>query len=509
MTSPVIVVAWDSAEPSVLQRGIEEGWMPVLRDLREGGRSYSMSGSQRDVPGAVWPNTVTGTDVSGHGSYIDKQLVAGTYRIVQRSSREHASQPFWRWIHESGLRSVIVGVYGAPILRGLNGVQAIGWGTSDPYWTDPEPGIEPPAWRRRLLREIGKRDLHLKKIPETHDEQRAFRDVSIEGVRDQARGLRLLARETDWDFFFGGFGEPHHAGHMLWHTEDPETPEHAGTPQDLRGSLSAIYRELDEGLGLILEALPADARVIVFSPHGMWPQPIRADPIEAILERGGWLARREPSRPTPRGVAKAAWRLGKRLTTRRIRNALGRFLPRDRWYLSLMNAEADWSRTSAFPLYPDHLSYLRLNVVGREPEGIVSPEEVDALSDEIANAVMGLEDADTGRQAVVEVVRLPKVLGGGEAAALPDLGIRWATTRATRRLVSPTLGTIEMPEADYRTGMHRLPGFLAAAGPGIEPDGGGRLEGPEVSAIDLAPTVFRLLGIEVPAEMHGRPIAGL
>jgi predicted AlkP superfamily phosphohydrolase/phosphomutase len=55
-----------------------------------------------------------------------------------------------------------------------------------------------------------------------------------------------------------------------------------------------------------------------------------------------------------------------------------------------------------------------------------------------------------------------------------------------------------------RSGDHRREGLFVAVGPGLEP---GRMA-QTVSIMDFAPTVARLLGVELPAAA-GRPIPGL
>jgi len=510
VSAPVLLIAWDSAEPSILQQGMDEGWLPALRDLRGRGRAYDVDGSHRDYPGAVWPNAITGTDIPQHGVYMDRQLVPGTYRLEELSAADLRRPPLWRHVSDAGLRTVVAGIYAMPILDDFDGVQAGGWGVADPYWTAPEPAIHPPEWRERLDAVAGSRIVKLRKLPTTHEELRSYRDRIVQGTKAQCAGLDLLMRETEWDLFCAGFGEPHQAGHLLWHTEDPTVPGHDEVPEDLRGSLRDLYRALDESLARLLDAAPPDARVLLLSPHGMGAQPTLGDPLGAILERGGWLKRPAGTgRATGKGLAKAAWRVGRRLTTRRIRTWLGRWLPRDRWHLSLWLGAVDWGETRAFPLFPDHLSFLRVNLAGREPEGIVPQGERDALCDEISEALLELRDTDSGERVVEEVVRPADRFGGAGAEILPDLAVRWATTRATTRVGSTRLGTIEMPLEQERTGMHLLPGMLVAAGPGIPPDGGAGLTGPEVSVLDLAPTLLGMLGVNAPHELAGRAVPGI
>ena len=91
---------------------------------------------------------------------------------------------------------------------------------------------------------------------------------------------------------------------------------------------------------------------------------------------------------------------------------------------------------------------------------------------------------------------------------LPDLMVRWADTPAAahRVIVSPRYGSIAWPtpgrHPQGRSGNHRPDGFLIAAG-------GSAAAGLAVSdphILDLAPSVYELLGLTVPRHMHGRPL---
>ena len=73
-------------------------------------------------------------------------------------------------------------------------------------------------------------------------------------------------------------------------------------------------------------------------------------------------------------------------------------------------------------------------------------------------------------------------------------------------LVSAQYGEIAWPtpgrHPEGRSGNHRPGGFLIAAGDAL---GVGVAE-TEPCVLDLAPTVYNLLGLPVPGHMHGRPL---
>jgi predicted AlkP superfamily phosphohydrolase/phosphomutase len=247
--------------------------------------------------------------------------------------------------------------------------------------------------------------------------------------------------------------------------------------------------------------------VFVLTPHGMEPNYIQ-DPSELLLEGGGWLVRRSGvsgGGGLRRQLVRTAWSLGRRVTPTRLRLAAQTRLSRDGVRAEMPLAHVDWQRTRAFALPSDMTAYVRVNLRGREPEGIVAPgREYERLCDELGEALGSLTHAESGVRAVEKVVRHDQLFGRPADGSLPDLCVVWADTQRLSRLTLPGHGTIESPTGDPRTGQHRHLGFLLGAGPGIEAD----TAEAQANLLDVAPTMLALLGVEQPSALPGGPIAG-
>jgi predicted AlkP superfamily phosphohydrolase/phosphomutase len=422
--------------------------------------------------------------------------------------------PFWRYLSDAGVPSTIASVYGAALLESFRGTQVLGWGSADPQWGKfGRVAIDPPevqAWLRRAVG--GSPGLsYVEKVPRTEAECRRYRDKMLRSVRDQEMTMRVLLDRTEWQFFFGSFGEAHQAGHLLWHLEDPSHPLHdQSASEDVRDALRTIYRAVDSSIGRIVESLPRDCRLFLVTPHGMGPNFVD-DPAGAVLTVGGWL-RRWPSAavgPGRRGRAlSSAWSATRRVVPTRVRIAARMRLPRDRLLAGLAFADVDWSATRAFTLPSDITSAVRVNLAGREPEGSVQPGlEYERLLDDLSRAFLGLQFAGSGKPAVRAAVRFDHLLGRPVDGPLPDLLVVWANPgEPARQLHSAELGTFDLPFRDSRTGQHRQAGFIIGMGPGIARSSSSRVEGPTAGLLDIAPTALALLGVDPPAALPGRPI---
>jgi predicted AlkP superfamily phosphohydrolase/phosphomutase len=174
----------------------------------------------------------------------------------------------------------------------------------------------------------------------------------------------------------------------------------------------------------------------------------------------------------------------------------------------------DWKKTAAFTLRADLQGYVRINLKGREQQGIISPgRDYSDLCSQIAVDLLSFRDASTGQPLIEEVCYTDQLYGDGDKRdRLPDLIIRWKETPAIENsaIESPRFGCIKRKTPDKipngRSGNHRPEGFLFAYGKGL-PAGKQLQENPDI--IDLAPTILHFLGARTSFPLSGRPISEL
>jgi predicted AlkP superfamily phosphohydrolase/phosphomutase len=186
-----------------------------------------------------------------------------------------------------------------------------------------------------------------------------------------------------------------------------------------------------------------------------------------------------------------------------------RCLPRSiHYWLSMkwVNNSIDWERSRAFCIPNSNEGYVRVNLQGREPRGIVPAGS--AYSDllvEIETRVSELVEPEGGRAAVERVVQMDDVFQGAQRPHLPDLVVTWnPQARVLAQVASEATGPVRKLAAyqiaPYYTGNHRPNAFVLAAGASVVP-GSTFTDG---HILDLAPTIFAILGEQPPAHFEGR-----
>jgi predicted AlkP superfamily phosphohydrolase/phosphomutase len=305
------------------------------------------------------------------------------------------------------------------------------------------------------------------------------------------------------------------------------------------------FEEVDQAIGEIIAAAPEDAQIVVFAVHGMGNNVTDMYSMTFLPEvlyrfnfpgqfglAHGKLGTPPPSpllHPKRKSWSGEIWQ--RRYDPNPIKRLLQRYLPSKfdhllsadqrsglvspyqlrsqkaplhwmpaMWYQPL------WPKMRAFALPAFAAGHIRINLQGREAEGLVSVLDYDALCQDITEQLYRLTDSRTGQPIVREIVRTRTATNALDTdPSLPDadLVVLWHD-HPTDVVEHPQLGRIG-PLTYYRSGGHRSNGFVLIKGSGIQP-GSDLLPG---QAIDLAPTILEMMGAPIPDDCDGKSLLPL
>ena len=261
-----------------------------------------------------------------------------------------------------------------------------------------------------------------------------------------------LIGERPWHLFCVHF----HAIDSFYHLCSAKLDESATPDPDERRRYEAaevaVYQQLDRAVGRILSAVHAPALTVLVSDHGATPS-------------------------------------GSPLPLRRILAGAGLLTAEDRGGHDL--ADIDWEHTLAAP---QGSCYVRLNLKGREPHGIVAPGAVGEIRDRVVRALLDHRDAATG------VCPFSLVVPKEDAVALGLYGDGVGDiVYAVRPEYCEAHGQM-LPQATRAPGAWGMPALCLFSGAGVR--SGHVVEDP-VSLTDVAPTICGALGIPRPLHADG------
>jgi predicted AlkP superfamily phosphohydrolase/phosphomutase len=502
-----LVIGLELGDGRLIERWGREGHLPTLAGIRSAGTFGWLESVAGVLHVAAWPSLYTGTSPGQHGVYFTFQPAPGLQGYQRFHQGLYGRPTFWRLLGDAGKRCTVLDAPYTELEQGFSGCQVIDWGTWAHYLG---PTSTPTALLPELRRACGDYPLGL----EANDI--GFMPISAEDMcrrllraaRAKAEAARWLMRQREWDLFFTVFDETHPAAHYCW---SPSDAADGGGASLLR----EIYREIDRGIGALLDEAGPDASVLVVSGDAVGPNRTNWFLLPEILGRLGVFASAdagpqstgEGEQPAP--IKRDPIKAIRDLLPQDLRKALARRLPtrlRDSLARRVDTAAIDWSRTRAYCLPTDLEGCIRINLAGREPAGVVQPgTEYEELCADVAAALEELVDPASGRPAVRRVLRADQAFTGPRRPYLPDLVVVWAPDAATGEVASARIGTVALPSPDPRPGTHTDPGFLMACGP--EFPKGGTLEGGNI--LDVAPTILARHGVQRPDHMEGRVLPQL
>jgi predicted AlkP superfamily phosphohydrolase/phosphomutase len=455
----VAVIGLDCAEPRlVFDRWREE--LPNLDRLMGAGTWGPLRSVDPPITVPAWSCMMTGRDPGELGIYGFRNRSEHDYgSLTVADSRAVRIDRVWDHLSRAGKHVIVVGVPQTSPPVPVNGELVSCFLTADPR---KDPYTYPAALRAEIESIVGPYRVDVRSF-RSDDRDRILADV-YEMTEQRFTICRHLLDTRPWDFFMMveiGLDRMHHA---FWRFLDPEHPRHEPGHR-YRDAIRNYYVYLDEEIGELLERFDEDTTVIVVSDHGARPMQ-GAICINEWLAQEGYLVLEQP----PQGLT------------------------------PFSDARVDWSRTRAWG-EGGYYCRLCLNVVGREPQGVVAPEEYEQLLDELADRLERLPGPD-GRAIGTRAFR-PQELWREQRGIPPDLIVYFGDLGWRS---NGSLGHGRHWTYDNDTGPddanHDRNGLCVIAGPGVPVQ-----RRDDLVIYDIAPTILAQAGLPPDDGMRGEVLA--
>ena len=495
----VLVAGLEMGDGQLIRAWSAAGLLPNFKRLFDEGSWGFLETTADELHISAWPSIYTGAKPGDHGVYFTFQPAPGLQGYKRFHEGIYGRPTFWSLLDRANRRCVVLDPPYSHAEPGFAGSYIHDWGTWAHYLA---PGSVPADLLPCLEKACGAYPLGL----EANDLGFARLDPIdmsrrlVKSVDAKSRAVRWLMRERQWELFFTVFGETHVAGHYCW------SADLKGDATDASSAMFPVYASLDRAIGELRDAAGPETTLVVVSGDRCGPNFAGWHLLPEVLERLGCAGGKnegDSASPVPTKKFDPVKAL-RDLLPKDFRKSLARRLPtalRDKLAQRVDTADIDWSRTSAYCLPTDLEGYIRVNLRGREPQGIVAPgEEYGQLLQTLTSSLLELRNAATGARIVRRVIAADDAFPGDRRAQLPDLIVQWDSAGPIEGITSQRIGAVTGESPDTRSGTHCGPGFVVAAGTGVS--AGATLQA--ASILDLAPSILARMGVEAPPAMQGR-----
>lgn len=455
----VMIIGLDCATPELVFGSWLEA-LPHIKQVLDAGVYGPLRSSVPPITCPAWMVAMTGQNPGRLGFYgFRNRLDYSYHRMGIANGTSVRVKTVWDYLTENGKSSILLGVPQTYPPRPINGCMVTDF---------LAPNINcqytyPNQLKEEIKNLVGEYLLDVKEF-RTEDKEGLLKQIYEMTEKRFKVAKYLIGKNPEWDFFMMveiGVDRIHHS---FWKYMDIKHPAYIpGNPYET--AIFDYYCYIDQQIGELLKAAEVgeETLTILMSDHGAKAM-LGGIAINQWLMQEGYLMLKNP--PT----------------------GLQQIKPED----------IDWSRTKVWAS-GGYYSRLNFNIVGREPEGAVQPEELEVFTADLIDKIEMMTDS-CGNLLGNRAYRPTDVYD--QVNNIPPDLIVYLGNLDYRAVGSVGHTSIYVTEND--TGPddanHAEDGIFVMKGKGQMRERTG------LQLLDIAPTVLDYFGIEVPTEMVGKII---
>ena len=469
----VLIIGLDGATWDLIKPWAEEGKLPTFKKLMEGGVYGNLKSTIPPWTIPAWNCMLTGKNPGK----------LGVFTFMCRSPDSYVFRPYFLLnkppksvldiISENGKTVCAVNIPMIHYAYKINGCMVAGW-----LYHPSRPITYPEELKSELDSITGGYEIDVIEVEVLPHE---FKEIEIEGkeaflkylyrvTEKRVKATEYLLDKYDWDFFMVVFVGPDRIQHRLWEDKD---------------EIEKYYQYIDKIIAKLLDKIGNNVITILVSDHGFGAQSKVFNISEWLIEKGLLKLRSLDKQAKVRRILGklGLWHFGKRLLPGKLRDHIGAGMHN----IKLEEANVDWSKTRVY-VSRGGWGDIYINLIGREPEGIVEPgEEYEKLRDWIIKEL---------RKLGVNVFKKEEIYFGNYIDRAPDLIVQ---VDDTIHGINPSIGYGSI-FSKSNGGNHRINGIFLAYGPGIKR--GFEIENAEI--LDITPTILHIMEVPIPDDTDGR-----
>lgn len=456
----VLVIGLDCAPPrEVFQRFRSD--LPNISRLMEEGAWGEMESTIPPITTPAWMAMATSANPGRLNCFGFRNRKKGSYlEMAVANSRTIPEPTIWDRLSRAGKPVVLLGVpqtYPPKAVAGVMVTSFLAPGTDADY-------TYPSSLKEEIRDVVGDYIIDCRKF-RTDDKISLLQQIR-EMTEKRFDLAEHFLKTKPWDYFQVVEMGTDRIHHGFWKYYDKEHRKYeSGNP--FESAIPDYYSIIDGRIGRLLELVNREeTSVFVVSDHGA-KRMDGAICVNDFLVREGYLVLRS----RPEGPVR------------------------------IEEADIDWSKTVAWG-FGGYYSRVYINLEGREEQGRVSPQEYPKVRAELKAALEAIPD-EKGEPLETTAYLPEEIYTGDFVSNAPDLLVHFGDLywRASQDIGHKEIHSFET-EIGPDDATHSQHGIFVMANGTVR--GGKQIAG--VRLYDVAPTVYSLLGMELPDGLEGKVI---
>ncbi|MEM0141447.1 MAG: alkaline phosphatase family protein [Thermoplasmatales archaeon] len=467
----VLVIGIDGATWDPIKKYVESGELPGYARFWNEGLHGPLLSTIPYITQPGWKAYSTGLNPGKMGVYFWSKIDWKDMKIRNINSLGFHGRDYWDILSESGKKVAIIDMPSTFPPKKVNGVMISGF----PFGVGP--WVYPPEFQSLIPSSYSKEQLHL--FTKNEDPE-----VTMDGIeRDIASRFSMAEQLFYHDLVHVSVVMNDHVSHFMWNNEH---------------IMLRNFKALDKGISRLL-SLNRDGYTILMSDHGNGPIEDEFYANE-YLSKEGLLVKKERKEPllsrekvVSIGQKTGLYKLAKSLPDNMQQKIVKRVKKIESSMETDLEGLLNWKESRVIAL-DEGLFYVNP----------LYEEEREEIMRELTSKLDSLK-SKSGKKLYNRILKGREVYWGPYVSEAPDVVALTNEIYHQRLQMSGYLWASDIPDEKmaYRTRQvahHRIRGIFGLVGPGIAP------KAVTPSIYDLAPTILKLFGLDIPHELDGKPL---
>ena len=469
-----MILGLDGATYTVLDPLMAQGVMPSLAKIIGSGTKGTLESVVPALTPPAWTSLMTGRTPGHHGvfDFFSRESEDSTH-IRYATSDDVESEMIWSIAARHDKSSISLNfplMYPAPEIPGYYVPGWIPWKVLRLACHPPGLYDELAALPNFEVRELAMSIELEEKATEGCPEDEYDHWIELHARREEKwfEIFEHLLKKSECELTSVLFDGVDKLQHLCWRFLDPAYEHTLVSERDfkIRERCLDYFRRLDTIIGKIVALAGDNTRIYVASDHGFGPT-YEVFNVNAWLEKNGFLSWLDGDGP---GYEEALLGVNQ---------------------VAMHTYTLDWNRTKAYATTPTSNG-----IFINRGKGGVSDSEYDAFVADLKARLSAATHPESGEQIIKTIWSRDEAFSGQFKGLAPDLTL----VMRDGGLVSILPNASTVTTRDQVAGAHRPEGVYIGYGPGIRKG----FHGPNLSIIDIAPTVLYSLGIDIPEDLEGK-----